>query len=81
MALILEPKWKSYIVETTLPILTPEQCDEVIRMGQSVPNEQAKVGTGTLKNDVKKDVKDRYDTKMRVNTIGWIPFDQVAPMY
>ena len=81
MALILEPKWKSYIVETTLPILTPEQCDEVIRMGQSVPNEQAKVGTGTLKNDVKKDVKDRYDTKMRVTTIGWIPFDQGAPMY
>jgi len=77
MALILEPKWKAYVVETLQPILTPEQCDEVIRIGQTVPNDQAKVGTGTLKNEK----KDRYDTKMRVTTIGWIPFAQGAPMY
>jgi len=77
MGLILEPKWKAYVVETTRPVLTPEQCDEVIRMGQTVPNDQAKVGTATLKG---KD-KNRYDAKMRVTTIGWIPFDQGAPMY
>jgi len=78
MGLILEPKWKAYVVTTTKPILTPEQCDEVIRIGQSVPNDQARVGMGegTDKNN-----NNRYDTKMRVTTIGWIPFDQGAPMY
>ena len=51
MALILEPKWKAYVVETLQPILTPEQCDEVIRIGQTVPNDQAKIGIGTVKNE------------------------------
>jgi len=78
MGLILEPKWKAYVVTTTKPILTPEQCDEVIRIGQSVPNDQAKVGMGEP-ND--KQTNNRYDAKMRVTTIGWIPFDQGAPMY
>jgi PKHD-type hydroxylase len=78
MALILEPRWKSYVVVTTKPVLTPEQCDEVIRLGQSAPNEQAKIGTGTSADSKN---KNRYDTKMRVTTIGWIPFDQGSPMY
>ena len=79
MAIILEPKWKSYVVETTQPVLTPEQCDEVIRIGQSIPNEQAKVGMG--RQSVENKAENRYDTKMRVTTIGWIPFDKGAPMY
>ena len=79
MALFFEPKWKSYVVETTRPVLTAEQCDEVIRIGQSIPNEQAKVGMGRQPTENKDE--NRYDTKMRVTTIGWIPFDQGAPMY
>ena len=27
---ISEPKWKSWIIETTTPLLTPEQCKLVI---------------------------------------------------
>ena len=27
---ITEPKWKSYIIETQTPLLTPQQCNEVI---------------------------------------------------
>jgi len=80
MALIFEPRWKSYVVVTTKPVLTPEQCDEVIRLGQSAPNERAKIGTGTGTLADSKN-KNRYDTKMRVTTIGWIPFDQGSPMY
>ena len=51
----------------------------MIRIGQSVPNEQAKVGMGRQPTENKDE--NRYDTKMRVTTIGWIPFDQGAPMY
>ena len=79
MPVIFEPKWKSYVVETTQPVLTAEQCDEVIRIGQSVPNDQARVGSG--RQSVENKNENRYDTKMRVTTIGWIPFDQGAPMY
>ena len=25
--IILEPKWKSWIVETTTPLFTPKQCE------------------------------------------------------
>ena len=79
MPVIFEPKWKSYVVETTQPVLTAEQCDEVIRIGQSVPNDQARVGS--CRQSVENKNENRYDTKMRVTTIGWIPFDQGAPMY
>ena len=30
-----EPYWKCYVVMTTRPVLTPQQCDEFIRIGQS----------------------------------------------
>ena len=28
--IITEPKWKSWIVETTTPLFTPDQCRQVI---------------------------------------------------
>ena len=28
--IIKEPKWKSWIVETTTPLFTPEQCQKII---------------------------------------------------
>jgi hypothetical protein len=33
--MITEPKWKSYIVETTKPIFTPKQCQMIIDAGRS----------------------------------------------
>jgi len=73
-----EPRWKSYIVETTKPIFTPAQCQEIIRVGRAQRPEKAMVGTGTTGNN-----KDHsaYDTKKRVTTISWIPFDALKPMY
>ena len=32
-----EPNWKSYLVETTEPIFTPEQCDIISKLGRSMP--------------------------------------------
>ena len=70
-----EPRWKSYIVETTVPIFTPEQCADIIRVGRQQKPEKALVGTGTTKET------SAYDTKKRVTTISWIPFDALKPMY
>ena len=41
-----EPIWKSYIVETTGSIFTPQQCQMVINKGMSLKKEEAAVGMG-----------------------------------
>ena len=61
-----EPNWKSYLVETTEPIFTPEQCDIISKLGRSMPPQNAQVGGGS---------GDKYDTKTRISHISWIPFD------
>ena len=38
-----EPSWKSYIVETTTPIFTPEQCNIISRIGRSMPPQKAQL--------------------------------------
>ena len=69
-----EPNWKSYMVETTEPIFTPEQCDIISKLGRSMPPQNAQVGGG---------VGGKYDTKTRISHISWIPFNQPdsIPMY
>ena len=42
--IITEPRWKSYLVETTQPIFTPEQCQMIINAGRSEPRNNASVG-------------------------------------
>ena len=41
--IITEPKWKSYVVETTGPIFTPEQCKMIIEAGRSEPKQTGQV--------------------------------------
>ena len=73
--MITEPRWKSYIVETTTPIFTPEQCQDIINAGRSEPKQDAYVGS-------KKGIKDSIlDTKTRTSHISWIPFEKMQPMY
>ena len=31
--IITEPKWKSWIVQTTSPLFTPDQCRQIIECG------------------------------------------------
>ena len=71
--LITEPKWKSYVIETTTPIFTPDQCRQIIECGRRQPPETAQVGMDKPGGGV--------DTKKRVTTISWIPFKEMAPMY
>ena len=68
-----EPLWKSYIVETTQPIFTPQQCQLVINKGMSLKKEPASVGMNNPGGGV--------DPKKRITTISWIPFKEMPEMY
>jgi len=73
--MITEPRWKSYIVETTTPIFTPEQCKLIIQAGRAEPQQQGQVGSGKgIKGGV-------VDTKTRTSHISWIPFKKMIDMY
>jgi PKHD-type hydroxylase len=71
--IIKEPKWKSWIVETTTPLFTPEQCQKIIDCGRRQKPQQAQVGMGKPGGGT--------DTNKRVTTISWIPFEEMKPMY
>ena len=70
---ITEPKWKSWIVQTTTPLFTPDQCKQIIECGRSRPPETAQVGMGRKEGGT--------DTKKRITTISWIPFKEMENMY
>ena len=72
--MIFEPKWKSLLANTTGPIFTPSQCQDIINMGHQQKAEEAKVGH--------KDVAGgKHDTKKRITTISLIPFIAMPDMY
>ena len=72
--IITEPKWKSWIVETTTPLFTPRQCQMVIDAGRKQRPQKAQVGMGRPEAS-------GVDTKKRTTTISWIPFKEMEPMY
>ena len=73
--MINEPRWKSYIVETTKPIFTPEQCQMIIQAGRNEPKQDAYVGS-------KQGIKGgELNTKTRTSHISWIPFKKMNDMY
>ena len=69
---IFEPRWKSYVVETTIPLFTPEQCQLIINAGKSEPQQTAQVGVNS---------GGIIDTKTRTSHISWIPFSKMPEMY
>ena len=71
---ITEPKWKSWIIQTTTPLFTPEQCNKIIASGRAQPPQVAGVGMDNPN-------KTGTDTKKRVTTISWIPFKEMSHMY
>jgi len=71
--MIFEPKWKCLLANTIEPIFTPPQCQDIINVGHQQKSEEAKVGT--------KEKEGKYDTKMRITTISWIPFKALPDMY
>ena len=73
--IITEPRWKSYIVETTVPIFTPEQCQMIINSGRSEPRNTALVGNEQGSKS------GRIDTETRTSHISWLPFNKMIEMY
>ena len=71
--IINEPKWKSWVVETTTPLFTPGQCQKIIDCGRRQQPQKAQVGMGRPGGGT--------DTKKRVTTISWIPFQEMPEMY
>ena len=71
--IIKEPKWKSWIIQTTTPLFTPDQCRQIIECGRSQPPQKAQVGMGKPGGGT--------DTSKRVTTISWIPFKEMSHMY
>jgi PKHD-type hydroxylase len=71
--IITEPKWKSWIVQTTSPLFTPDQCNQIIASGRSQKPHEAQVGMNKAEGGT--------DTKKRVTTISWIPFKEMGHMY
>ena len=71
--IISEPKWKSWVVETTTPLFTPDQCQQIIDCGRRQPPQKAQDGMNKLGSGL--------DTKKRITTISWIPFKEMQPMY
>ena len=72
--MITEPKWKSLLANTTEPLFTPQQCQDIINMGHQQKAEEAKVGHKNQKGG-------QHDTKKRITTISWIPFKALPEMY
>ena len=70
---LTEPKWKSWIVQTTTPLFTPDQCRQIIECGRRQPPQTAQVGMNKPEGGI--------DTKKRITTISWIPFKEMEPMY
>ncbi len=70
---ITEPKWKSWIIQTTEPLFTPEQCREIIAAGRAQPPQKARIGMDKPGGGT--------DTEKRVTTVSWIPFKEMGHMY
>ena len=66
------PRWQSYVATTTDPIFSPQQCQMIVDAGHQQKPEKALVGRGD---------KGQHDTKKRVTTISWIPFNKLPEMY
>ena len=71
--MISEPKWKSWIVQTTTPLFTPDQCRQIIESGRRQKPQTAQVGMNRPGGGT--------DTKKRITTISWIPFKEMGHMY
>ena len=73
--MIYEPKWKSLLANTVGPLFTPQQCQDIINMGHKQKAEKA------LVVHEKGITGGAYDTKKRITTISWIPFQEMPDMY
>ena len=68
-----EPDCKSYIVVEPEPILTPQQCQELIKLGQAEPQSDGGLMTAGHPN--------KKDYTARKNKVSHIPFEKAPKIY
>ena len=71
--IITEPRWKSWIIQTTTPVFTPDQCRQIIECGRKQMPQKAQVGMNKPGGGL--------DTNKRVTPISWIPFNEMPQLY
>ena len=74
--MIFEPKWRSLLAHTVQPIFTPQECQDIINKGHEQKSEDARVG-----NNISPASDGKYDIRMRITKISWIPFKAMPEMY
>ena len=76
MAIVREPSWKSYIIQSTDPIFSIDECNKIMELGRSLPSQDAEVGTGRNEK-----AKSKKNYKVRRTDIAWIPFKNAPWIY
>ena len=73
---IHEPSWKSYMVISTEPIFSIDECNKLMKVGRKLPPVDARIGTTTKEKDTSK-----RDHKIRRTNVAWLPFTQEPWVY
>ena len=74
---ITEPKWKSWIIQTTTPLFTPDQCRQIIESGRKQPPQKAQVGMNKPKGGLDNPLTMAEGTGVTVGNAG--VFDGSTP--
>ena len=74
--IIYEPFWKNYIVQSTDPVFSIDECNKIIELGRTLPQQDSEIRTSG--NDKRKSEK---DYKKRRTDVAWIPFNKASWMY
>ena len=64
--LVLEPSWKSYLVLSTEPVFSIEECNQIIKVGKECEQVDGRIRASSTKGDVNR--------KIRKSKIAWLPF-------
>jgi len=73
---IHEPSWKSYMVTSTDPVFSIDECKKLTEAGRSLPPIDALIGT-----DSQETKKTKKDHGIRRTDIAWLPFTKLPWVY
>ena len=68
-----EPRWKSYMVLSTDPVFSIEECNQIIKVGKECEQIDGRIRASSGKGDVNR--------KIRKSKIAWLPFNKLNWMY
>ncbi len=65
------------------PVFSKEECEQIIKLGKSLPQEDAKIYKETQEDakTYKETQEGKKDYTIRQTDISWIPFERMPKMY